>query len=769
MFYSHVLFTKDGPLARVWLAAHVLRRLKDRDIREMDIPLTVDKLQAPRAPMALRLCGQLLYGLVRIYNKKVELAQKDAANILDKIKRLLPREGEAGPHGTPRKQRGGGAAAAGHRALELDPSELRGGNRINLPDIAPLDDDLGFGLDNNEGLDLDNLALLDGRELDLDTASKMPPPHITLNLEDGSMSVSTPLFGANNEVGLMEEDRAMSLMDEEPPLDLGEGDVLDMDMDMGLGLDVSEGRRAATALQDESSMGLGGRESLLQDKSALLGADGDEGGLLLGMDDDLQPGAGGVSALQDPGALSDLLEKSHAELRALKQAEAAKKRAARKARDDATTSRRRGGGARARAMVELPYREIDEQTYIHQRVFRQWIEDASDLLRNRLQLPLKDARTLQENWQELDRMYEVEDQRDEVEIDYEQADIDLSLHLPSSGLGHLEYRGLDQPLRTNLSMVDMGCWSMDLRRMIQARMNARPTIDGMRYKSVQQMEAESVPQTPISVAASVPGAGAGVSAADQTGGGGLGEIGLDAEMDFGLAHEDAFPAELPLDEEQKAEADAAAISRAEQEEAAARAEEEEAAAAAREAEEAEGIFDGASFPPMDDTAFSSASLFGGSDELDPHQRALQVEREDVAKWWGERGGSLRASEKGMEEHVESGWSRRTKRMHTILAQEFKKLQLAQGSKVSNRGEKKAAATTLSFDNLVEGHTKAVAAGSFYQLLVLSSGGFLHPIQAAPFGDIELEKTSTFDSRRLPRVPESMSQDDSQQTSASPAF
>ena len=71
MFYSTQILARKGPLGVVWMAAHLERKLNKNQVYEASIPSTVDVLLSPDAPLALRLSGQLLLGVCRIYAKKV--------------------------------------------------------------------------------------------------------------------------------------------------------------------------------------------------------------------------------------------------------------------------------------------------------------------------------------------------------------------------------------------------------------------------------------------------------------------------------------------------------------------------------------------------------------------------------------------------------------------------------------------------------------------------------------------------------------------------
>jgi len=89
MFYSNFIFVKKGPLSKVWLAAHWQRRLTKAHVNGTDIDLSAKTILDPKTPLALRLSGQLLLGLVRIYQRKVKYLQEDASDALTKMKMVF--------------------------------------------------------------------------------------------------------------------------------------------------------------------------------------------------------------------------------------------------------------------------------------------------------------------------------------------------------------------------------------------------------------------------------------------------------------------------------------------------------------------------------------------------------------------------------------------------------------------------------------------------------------------------------------------------------
>lgn len=87
MFYSETLLAKTGPLARVWLAANIERKLTKQNILQSNIESSVHTIiDTDQAPIALRLSGQLLLGVVRIYSRKARYLLDDCNEALMKIK-----------------------------------------------------------------------------------------------------------------------------------------------------------------------------------------------------------------------------------------------------------------------------------------------------------------------------------------------------------------------------------------------------------------------------------------------------------------------------------------------------------------------------------------------------------------------------------------------------------------------------------------------------------------------------------------------------------
>lgn len=87
MFYEATLLSKTGPLARVWLASNLDRKLTKQNVLQSNLETNVkDIIGESQAPMALRLSGQLLLGVVKIYNRKAKYLMDDCNDALMKIR-----------------------------------------------------------------------------------------------------------------------------------------------------------------------------------------------------------------------------------------------------------------------------------------------------------------------------------------------------------------------------------------------------------------------------------------------------------------------------------------------------------------------------------------------------------------------------------------------------------------------------------------------------------------------------------------------------------
>ena len=82
MFYSQVILARKGPLGKIWLAAHFDKKLTKNQIFTTDISESVDSVLNPAAPLALRVSGHLMLGIVRIYSRKVKYLMADCTEAM---------------------------------------------------------------------------------------------------------------------------------------------------------------------------------------------------------------------------------------------------------------------------------------------------------------------------------------------------------------------------------------------------------------------------------------------------------------------------------------------------------------------------------------------------------------------------------------------------------------------------------------------------------------------------------------------------------------
>ncbi|KIK67116.1 hypothetical protein GYMLUDRAFT_37150 [Collybiopsis luxurians FD-317 M1] len=92
MSYTESILSRRGPLGKVWLAAHMERKLSKTQTLQTDIEESVDAiLHQEFEVMALRVSGQLLLGVVRIYSRKAKYLLEDCNEAMSKIKMAFSR------------------------------------------------------------------------------------------------------------------------------------------------------------------------------------------------------------------------------------------------------------------------------------------------------------------------------------------------------------------------------------------------------------------------------------------------------------------------------------------------------------------------------------------------------------------------------------------------------------------------------------------------------------------------------------------------------
>ncbi|ORY13255.1 Rec8 like protein-domain-containing protein [Clohesyomyces aquaticus] len=278
MFFPEHLLSKSGPLARVWLAANLEKKLSKNQVLQDKIVDDIGVIIRPEVaggPMALRLSGQLLLGVVRIYSRKARYLLDDCNEALMKIKM---------------------AFRPGNIDLPSTQSHIANPASIILPDVltdiellAPMPDAGLLGLD----LGLGNLNPSTSEEMFLDSqlgssVEKTRAEPMILDEEDdlgldlGEDDLDMPLPGYDEgtsiEVGRNAplERRASEeplsspkIFDEEDDLglNLGEEDDTvmpggDMNVDIDMGGMTELGDFADTAINNETGLERRERDSI---------------------------------------------------------------------------------------------------------------------------------------------------------------------------------------------------------------------------------------------------------------------------------------------------------------------------------------------------------------------------------------------------------------------------------------------------------------------------------------------------------------------------
>ncbi|KAF1983574.1 hypothetical protein K402DRAFT_338286 [Aulographum hederae CBS 113979] len=249
MFYSDTLLSKTGPLARVWLAANIERKLTKSNILQQDIGSSVNAIVDPgQAPMALRLSGQLLLGVVRIYSRKTRYLLDDCNDALLKIKM---------------------AFRPGNVDLPADQSHTVNPASLTLPEVLTELDLLAPMLDPALLLaDIPELARTqDPTLLDWGT-SQLLPDSMEQSRREYSEPLALPDDDLDLDLGLDDEDITIEKARRAPTAQLGEGlaeetsKLYDDDLDLDLGGDepVGDGSPAPPVLDDTVDIPMGGMD-----------------------------------------------------------------------------------------------------------------------------------------------------------------------------------------------------------------------------------------------------------------------------------------------------------------------------------------------------------------------------------------------------------------------------------------------------------------------------------------------------------------------------
>ncbi|XP_022146858.1 sister chromatid cohesion 1 protein 1-like [Momordica charantia] len=82
MFYSHQLLARKAPLGQIWMAATMHAKINRRKLDKLNIIKICEEILNPSVPMALRLLGILMGGVVIVYERKVKILYEDVTRLL---------------------------------------------------------------------------------------------------------------------------------------------------------------------------------------------------------------------------------------------------------------------------------------------------------------------------------------------------------------------------------------------------------------------------------------------------------------------------------------------------------------------------------------------------------------------------------------------------------------------------------------------------------------------------------------------------------------
>jgi cohesin complex subunit SCC1 len=147
MFFSEQLLLHHGPLAQVWLASTMEKKVSKNEYLGLDITTSVAAISNPTTgPKALRLSGQLLLGVTTVYQKKAQYLYDDCSEFILRLRTNKPGNVDAS-----------NATVTGReQALTMQNQVAEAADIVpdlppELDDVAPpplmLDDDMSMDLD----------------------------------------------------------------------------------------------------------------------------------------------------------------------------------------------------------------------------------------------------------------------------------------------------------------------------------------------------------------------------------------------------------------------------------------------------------------------------------------------------------------------------------------------------------------------------------------------------------------------------------------------
>eukprot|EP00240_Pyramimonas_obovata_P013949 CAMPEP_0118924014 /NCGR_PEP_ID=MMETSP1169-20130426/2337_1 /TAXON_ID=36882 /ORGANISM="Pyramimonas obovata, Strain CCMP722" /LENGTH=195 /DNA_ID=CAMNT_0006865089 /DNA_START=169 /DNA_END=753 /DNA_ORIENTATION=+ len=88
MFFSQEFLSKKSQLGTIWIAAHMERKLKRKNIVETSVEESADTILKLDIPLALRVSAVLMLGVVRVHSRQVGYLYTDASEAVVKFQKL---------------------------------------------------------------------------------------------------------------------------------------------------------------------------------------------------------------------------------------------------------------------------------------------------------------------------------------------------------------------------------------------------------------------------------------------------------------------------------------------------------------------------------------------------------------------------------------------------------------------------------------------------------------------------------------------------------
>ncbi|CAH9114717.1 unnamed protein product [Cuscuta europaea] len=88
MFFSHQILARKLPMGQIWLAANSDAKMTRRQLAKLNIVQICEEILNPPVPLALRMSGILMGGVVKVYQHKVKFLYDDVNRLMVEVNRV---------------------------------------------------------------------------------------------------------------------------------------------------------------------------------------------------------------------------------------------------------------------------------------------------------------------------------------------------------------------------------------------------------------------------------------------------------------------------------------------------------------------------------------------------------------------------------------------------------------------------------------------------------------------------------------------------------